>query len=445
MEKRKMTALRVVILPLLAIFITGCFHNVKTVPQTPVEISKAEFLNNYGFFITPEEKKKGYPELENPVKPFEKIDTLEELNRFEEHFLKIRDTDPNTPENEFKELIDSRIQDIKNETFLSDPDTAGTSFERNGGLKGDMARVYLLYGMPHYKAKLAEGGTYHEMMVWYYFDSSGHTLFRFLFINKYGGFRLFKNYGAMIENYLFDPTLSPLKEISNRWANSPQEMFDIWDELNTNDVGVQDINGVRGAFVAALLQFSYYTEDVVIEGGDGHKKLGALDPPKPAAFTAKRFKSKILGQPEDLTGRDVVLSKYHSFIPLYVRVVRNSEGNPSISLNILESNLDWEIKNDKAESALLVRLNFYNKTTGMASEFLTQISINLNKEKLGDRSKSIAILLDNSSGKSGNEPSPVKFSDFAKKLSPGEYLVDIYVSNPLTKKNNAWPTQTFIK
>src|SRR3989344_8138885 len=189
------------------VFVAGCAvgKRVNIDPSNPVYKPKSEFEVNYGLFITPNEEKNGYAagfcpglaELET-VKPFNEIDTLAEFLKFEKCFWEIRDTDPNTPENEFKELIDGRIQDIKNEIFATDLDIPGTRFEINGGLKGDLAHVYLLWGVPHFKEKLPVNRNVFrfELMAWYYFYD-GRVLASFLFYENYGRVRLFKEHAPL--------------------------------------------------------------------------------------------------------------------------------------------------------------------------------------------------------------------------------------------------------
>ena len=126
---------------------------------TPTVQAQKDFLENYQFLTTKSEKQE-----------LNKCQTVEDVQKFTEKFWQIRDSDPNTPENECKQLIDGRINEIKNEILLRNVNTFGVSFGHNGGLNGEMARVYLLYGMPDYMLRLPSGRTYSEMMVWMYGD-----------------------------------------------------------------------------------------------------------------------------------------------------------------------------------------------------------------------------------------------------------------------------------
>lgn len=409
-----------------ALFLSGCAHGgVKPVaqptkPVDPVVKAKQEFREHYGFLITEKEKVSYYQETigvtDKENKIFKDLKTVEDLGKFEEVFWKVRDTDPNTPENEFKELIDSRIEDVKNEIFSRDMDTPGARFDRNGGLTGDMAHVYLLYGKPHYKEKLSQNQYHVELMVWYYFDEDGKPLFRFLFYDKYGSYKLFKRYGVIFNfDYLIDPLTSPLREISIEMAPTARDLYELWMNL----VYYEGAN----AFVVALLEFSYYS-DVVIEGGDGKKRFGALDPPEPAALTAERHKPRIIGEPEDLSGKEMFFGKYPSFIPAYVRLMKAADGSPSLALIILYQNIDWEIKGGKAECKLALNINILNKNTAESVQFSTALTIGLAKADDAKAVRSIYVSIDEANG-ANSYGSPMKFRDFAKKLPAGDYIIDI--------------------
>lgn len=444
----------------LSVFLGGCAgKRVNLDPGNPVYKPKNDFELNYGFLITPEEREKGYtvnshPVLSEPVKPFDEIDTLSEFQRFERHFWDIRDTDPNTLENEFKIEKDRLIVDIQNEVLLNQ----GVMFKVNGGLRGDLARVYLLHGRPNCLdciQKLSGNSVYEDLMVWYYFDQFRRERYRFLFYDKYGSFRVFKNHNPMLDirsinpNYLFDPLSSPLREISAKIVTTYQDLVEIWDKLRVDDPG--------GIFLTALFQFSDYS-DVVIEGGDGKKKFGALDPPEPAALTAKRFKPVILGQPDDLTGREFINSAYHSFIPAILRMgTAKDTGKYTFSFLFKNGNLDWEIKGDKeAECLLSLRVSFQNKTSKEMKEFLTGIKLALSKEYL-EKNKMTAkeyleknknnyfpVFLDQLSN--ANLSSPGKLADLAKELKPGTYVVNVDLRHMVTKKSaGGWREEITVK
>ena len=81
-----------------------------TKPVDPVVQAKEEFIKNYGFLITKKSEVSYYQESLGVVgkenKIFEGLKTIDDLDKFAEIFWKVRDTDPNTPENEFKKEVD---------------------------------------------------------------------------------------------------------------------------------------------------------------------------------------------------------------------------------------------------------------------------------------------------------------------------------------------------
>ena len=437
----------VVVLTFLTLLpVIGCAHGgVKPATQPvksvdPVVQAKQDFYSQYYFLITKREKvsyyKKSLGIVDKEEKIFENVRTLSDFDKFAEVFWKIRDTDPSTTENEFKELVDARIGDIKNEVLFRDLQAPGVRFDRNGGLTGDLARVYLLHGEPSYKEKLSDNRYHVELMVWYYVDQDHKHLFRFLFYDKYGSYRLFKNYSTILDfNYWIDPLSSPLRDISVDIVPTVQNLYDLWNSL----LYIEDAR----AFVTALIEFSEYTGDIVIEGGDGKKKFGALDPPDPAALTAERYKPRILGEPGDFSGREIWFGKYRSFVPMYVRITKTLDGNPSLALIILYQNIDWEIKGGKAECKAALNINIINKGTAEAAQFSTALTIELAKAEDAKAIRSVFILVDEANG-ANSYGSLMKFRDFIKKLPLGSYIMDIDFFDLRTMKS-AVALQEFVK
>lgn len=427
---------------LISLVLFGCGDKrVKVDPNDPVQKYKEDFLSKYGFFVTDRENISYYQNALGVVgkesEIFKGLKTIEDVDKFTEVFFKVRDPNPNTPENELKDTVDQRVLDIKNEIFVADIDIPNTRFSSNGGLKSDLAHVYLLYGTPGYKAKLREGLTYSELMVWYYFDVRGRPLFRFLFYNNYGSVRLFKKHTPIYNlDQMMDPLMSPLKEISSRMANTPEELYQIWQELERDDV--------EWAFRSALLQFSYY-EDVHIED--------SLKAPEPAALVAARFRPTILGQPGDLTGREFINNPYNSFIPAEFRI--SKDNRPSFTLGMDYSAIDWEIKGENGEFFLDIRISFQNKATRSIKEFLVRISkVKPRKEieeKRGDDSKGIkgvfmTILLDDSENYFKKEVPRQTLRQLINSLEPGTYVVNVDLRDPITKKSaGGWLEEIVIK
>lgn len=393
----------------------------------PVIRAKKDFLDNYKFFVTKNEKKL----LDN-------CRTTEEIIKFEENFWKIRDPDPNTPENECRLLIDGRIRDIKNEIFLRDVNTFGISFGHNGGLSGEMAQIYLLYGLPGYRIRLPSGKTYVEMMVWMYGDEKGHVLFRFLFHKKYGHFTLFKNHSPFVGE--------ALKEIGNNNLLAPQYLQMIWDELSMNDTD--------GNFRAALIHFSYYPNITI---GD------ALKPPDPAK-TGSQYavynrmseqtvnsassklpddanSSKSQTQKSGQTQADdkMIFSRFRSLMPARFRIVAvNESGGSKISLDFTARfcDLDWIIREETVECRLNLEIDFKDGGTGTTKVFLSIADFSVSKEQTSRENFMLfaKVLLDTDYFK----PLAEKINN---ELPAGSYIARIFMQNAVTGKYAVWQEQ----
>lgn len=436
-----MTKQLLVIVILVSFFVCGCAGrriNLDPGPNDPIYQQKKEFLNRYLHYVTPVEGEE-----------FKLLATVDSFDKFVDEFWKKRDTNPLTPENEFKELVESRIRDIENEIFASDFDIPGTRFSLNHGLRGDMARIYLFYGVPHYKEKLSEGRSHVDLIVWYYFDIQGKPLFKFLFYEKFGALNLFKSHISILSfEYLFNPVGSPLRELSTRPAPTTEDLIELWTELEFKDP--------QWVFRGALLEFSSYP-DVVIEGGND-KIFGALDPPEPAALTAARFKPTILGQPEDFTGREFINSSYNSFIPSILRIGANQNTGVYASYILVKyGDLDWEIKGDKeAECILLLRMSFQHQTTREIKEFLSGIRLAPNKEQLDRNNMTAREFIEKNkdnyfAAQLGSLSNTIEFSsgklaDLFRELKPGTYVVNIDLRHQITKKSaGGWREEIVIK
>ena len=418
---------------LLVVFFAGCAgKNIRLSTGDPIQKAKDEFFLRYGFFITKNEMEVGYPNLLEPIQSFKQIQTLSDLDRFVNYFWVLRDIDPLTENNEFKEIIDSRINDIENEIFAQDSDIPGTRFDVNGGLTGDLARVYLLQGPPNFKARLSDllaGANLPELIVWYYIDYQGRHLMRFLFYEKYNRFRVFKSYGGGSFNISF-----ALSEISQDTFLSDEELAEIWSELSLADTD--------WLFRTAMIEFSSFP-DIIIEGGND-KKIGALDPPDPVGLLV--LKPRVLGQPEDTGARHFVYSQSNSFIPAYFRISKNLEtGRPLFSMVLGFSNLDWESKNDVAESELELRISVQNVTTKKMKEFFARLAISMPMAELKIRfGEHFFVNLNNQNNMLAGAKTETLGQIFSV-LDPGYYVANIYLKNTITKKYNAWREEIVIE
>ena len=400
---------------LLTVLNCGGAHPNSGGTLTPAVQAQKDFLENYQFLVTKSEKQE-----------LNKCQSVEDVQKFTENFWQIRDSDPNTPENECKQLIDGRIDEIKNEILLRNVNTFGVSFSHNGGLNGEMARVYLLYGMPDYMLRLPSGRTYSEMMVWMYGDEKGHVLFRFLFYRKYGKFSLFKNHSPFIGE--------ALKEISNSNPLAPQYIQMVWNELSMNDID--------GNFRAALIQFSYYS-DITIDK--------ALKPPDPAKTENdqkvynRKFKQqadsilpKRADNPQTQTANKIIFSKFNSSIPGYFNIGVAGEHKIAFYLILRFCDLDWEIVNDSAECALSLEIDFKNRQTKESIMFLSSNRLSVPKEQAQSQDKFVlfsnTILLT----KKSSDLTETAEEMINKKLPNGNYTVRTFLINSITQKYAVW-------
>jgi len=412
---------------------SGCIGkriNFEPKSGDPIYEEKKDFYDKYFRLVTENEKRYGYPDLPEPIRPFGEIDNSDEFSKFKEHFWHIRDTNPNTPENEFKELVDGRLRNVENEIFAADIDIPQTFFSRNGGLRGDLAHVYLLYGAPNYKDKMSGDTTHVDLMVWYYIDIDNRVLMAFLFYEKYDRFRIFRNQ----EIAALDIKVV-LKEISTSGAFTSDEGYQlIWDELLLKDP--------EGAFIRAMFSFSDYSH---LNKNTKWTIDEALKPPEPASLTAERFKPTILGQPNIPEGTELFESGYRSFLPAYVRINVRSDNLTFLMVVILRKNVDWA-KQDNEEKPyaanLNLRISFQNKKTLKLTEFTSYFRFELSQVEFDKRDDKGELF-----GSSVIFPVALQYFDgenfgptlgeTLKQLEPGEYVVNIYLQHTLTKKDNA--------
>jgi len=435
------------VLGLVVGLLSGCAEkriNFEPKPNNPIYQEKKEFYDDYFRLVTEDEKRYGYPDLSEPIRPFGEIDNSDEFSRFKENFWNIRDTDPYTSQNEFKELIDSRIRDIKNDIFATDLNIPGTYFSTDGGLRGDLAHVYLLWGKPHLKEKIPESQIVFrsELMVWYYFFDN-KVLARFLFYNNYGRTRLFKEHTLVLNfEILTDPISSPLISISSKMTPTREELIDIWYDLERNDP--------EGLFRSALFEFSDY---INLDKGTRWTIDTALKAPEPVAMVAERFKPTILGQPDIPEGTELFESGYSSFLPAYVRTNVGPDNPTFLMVVILRKNVDWVKQNNQGKiyaANLNFRISFQNKKTLRLTEFMSYYKFELSQkefDKRDDKGNLIGNVVAFPLAMSyfdGENLGPT-LREMMKQLESGEYVVNMYLQHTLTMKYNALREEIVIK
>ncbi|OGN00226.1 MAG: hypothetical protein A3B91_00905 [Candidatus Yanofskybacteria bacterium RIFCSPHIGHO2_02_FULL_41_29] len=365
-----------------------------------------DFMEKYGFFVT-------NPEL----KDLKSRHTLKSIEEFEADFWKKRDTDPNTSDNEFKILIDRRLLEIQTEILTVDFDIPGTLFSSTGGLKGDMAHVYLFYGMPHIKRRLSGNQYMADLMTWYYFDENGRVLFRFLFINKLGRVLLFDRH-----NFSFEYRLEALSMNINPTV---YELQIILDYLFMRDP--------ENLFYASVVEFSYYSDMTLSK---------ALDPPDPISLIAERTKPLDFGQSNIPKDKEFIYGKFKSFIGANLAINGDKTNKISMELMVLYSGMDWEVIKDRGRGNFDLRISFQNKVTRAISEFEVRFSfeIDLAKIKANPDSYFRIELDDLKNYRNTNDPENPEgtLKDITASIEPGDYVVNIDLRDTYTRKYMSW-------
>ncbi|MEK7121157.1 MAG: GWxTD domain-containing protein, partial [Patescibacteria group bacterium] len=331
----------VVLLP----FMAGCASSGMKKPTVfvdkpnsiPADIP-SQFLNRYEHFVTGKERKE-----------FKKLLTDEERQVFIDKFWAARDPDPTTPENEYKQEIDERIDDIADERFFGTPGTTGLLFRSNGGFRGDMARVYLLHGEPD-ALDILEGHSFVPLMLWIYGDSgSNRILYAFLFYQKsaLGSYRMFSQ-----DSYQMDWCGAIYEVASTRTytytrpgggQGCSDDIYQVYNEiLRSSGKG-----GILDGYVFAWALFNFST-------GLDSKQGKALEPPKPASEIAKQSKSRVIGEAPELVGTagtDYILAsceKCNSMIPGELQL------DKEFTLSVRRGDMDWQIVDGQAKSVLKI-------------------------------------------------------------------------------------------
>lgn len=372
---------------------------------------KDSFSDNYQFFLTKQDKK----ELKN-------IKTSEEFKKFESEFWKQRDPSPSTPQNEFKQEVDSRLEDIANDISMDESDVPNACFGRNGRLNGEMAKVYLLYGEPGFK-KFLRGQSFVELLLWVYYDEEGREQYRFLFYRQknMGYFRLFR-----YQEFLTKEVVR--KELAN-WENAfAGDRFQV-------DGIVQEIRLQGGdIFIRALLGFS----------DDSSVKLEkAIEPPTPETIRALYGGETISGLPEQKPNGETQPSapKTESKIePMAVEITKPkiiegfsktsipaelSISGSAVEIIMWASNLDWTVVGENAECVFVFRFVLQDKTTKEVYVFEQEKSVSMPVKDLYDEDERLVSLSLNVEGINSD-------------LNSGKYSTYIYLKNKATKKYSAW-------
>lgn len=376
------------------------------------------FSEKYQVFLTKAEKKE-----------LKKIKTADEFRSFEEKFWKTRDPGPDTPENEFREEIDQRLAYIASNASMDDANLPNTTFGRNGGLNGDMARVYLLHGMclshgpPAYK-RFLRGQSFVDLLLWVYNDERGVERYRFLFYRKgnLGYFRLFRDQQYLTRQVIREELYSP----DYYFRQGRQGSFDVESLL-------QEIWSDGGpVFLRALSGFSdddRVTLDMALKpptpeeirtaygggpGSDSPEDSGVVKGPGDAAK---------LQTPAVQIRQSSSLASIPGKLEVGGKVIVFSPNTPN--------DLDWSVAGQTAECVLAYRLVVQNRLT-------REVPVALE----GEQKVSVAAdKLDACANDSGGICLRLWVNGLPYGLDSGNYVIYLYVRNVLTNKYAAWYIQ----
>lgn len=370
----------------------------------------SQFLDRYYFLVDKEKKE------------FKKLLTDEDRQVFIDKFWIERDTDPMTPENEYKEKIDERIDDIANERFFGTSVTTGLLFRSNRGFRGDMAKVYLLHGEPD-AMDILEGRSFVDLMLWLYINpENGNILYAFLFYDKGGSGGTFYLFSQDIHKLDFCGAVNEITKnkdhgyFSGLGQACPAEVEQVYQKLQE----ASGKGGILEGYMFAWALFNFSQDSTLLQGS-------VLGPPKPASEIAKDSKSSVTGEASKMTGvvgTDYVFAscdKCNSFIPAELRLGKE------FVLFVRRGDIDWRVVGDQAEVSLKLKIVLENVLNEKFLVFESKEPIKLKNPKnliISDPSGQIVVQL--------------LSSDEVFKIPEGTYRVNIYVKNEMTKKYNSW-------
>ena len=378
----------------------SCVPNIAPAQTNPPS-STNDFLQRYQRLIDSKTNKE-----------FKKLKSDSERQAFIDNFWKERDPDPATEANEFKEMYDNRISDVENDIFFSGPDLSRFSFRTNGGLGGDTAWVYLMFGKPSFKAELLDKNFVDDLMVWIYVDMKGGA-YRFLFYRDrgFGYFKLFTSYYGYLPDRL---------NIISRFhvTSDPSMLEHVYEDIIYSPDG--------HLFLAALIEFSTY----------GTYPDQELKPPLPAALVAKSSGIRISGLPVDIDEAKYILSnRYYSMFRSSFRIgiTQNKELLSHFILWTADS--DWRIvkrgDKERAEAYYWLNITFIRK--GDRKVFIYQGYVRT-ETSLEEAKKDQVFTVIISKISYSADPKLKNQISTLSELPSGEYKVNVYLRNEISKK-----------
>ncbi|HEY4521765.1 MAG TPA: GWxTD domain-containing protein [Candidatus Paceibacterota bacterium] len=333
--------IKVFILIVFLLILNGCAKKVlmKYAETDTIKMCEENFYSKFYMHFS-----------ENEKNEFKEIKTLGECQIFIDTFWQKRDTDPSTSENEYKTLLEKRVEDIEKEVLFQNMDTAGFAFKASDGFKGDPAKIYMLHGAPDFTKKI-EGHTFVNLMVWIYGDENGKHRYRFLFYQK-----------NSIQYVIFWPQWNgwiAIEEISKDFV----ELDAVYEELIQNEGEI---------FLISMISFSDNSNITPDK---------ALKPPKPASEIAKELAPKIKTETPK-TEEIVVANSFNSTIPAeFSYEITNDK--LILKLEIKHEDLDWILKNNELVSELFIKTIVWDKDQKHEEEH--NINIVSTKQKITEK------------------------------------------------------------
>ncbi len=114
------------------------------------------------------------------VNQYKKLDSLSAKREFLYNFWQNRDTDPSTPQNEFKREYTQRLE-VVNARFGA---------MNREGFQTDRGRVYLTYGEPDQLDRYPNEPNYKPYEIWFYNSIEGGVTFIFGDLTGFSGYEL---------------------------------------------------------------------------------------------------------------------------------------------------------------------------------------------------------------------------------------------------------------
>ncbi|MCX7797899.1 MAG: GWxTD domain-containing protein [Melioribacter sp.] len=161
------------------------FYNTKFVDTVSKTISDRGFLGSEFAIYSNEECDKMFSQIkyiasQKEIDQYKKLDSLNAKREFLYNFWKMRDPDPSTPINEFKEDYMKRV-DYANKNF---------GLYTKEGYLTDRGRVYLMYGEPDQRDFYPSESNMKPYEVWFYNQIEGGVTFIFGDITGFGNYEL---------------------------------------------------------------------------------------------------------------------------------------------------------------------------------------------------------------------------------------------------------------